>query len=71
MWAGSKNHNIAVGSLKRPISKITLIFGIGRLKTASTNNLLLVSVGKPTIISIGYYYQLLLADINNRSNVLQ
>jgi hypothetical protein len=32
-----------------------MIFGIGRLKTAATNNLLLVLSGKPTIIGIGYY----------------
>jgi hypothetical protein len=33
------------------------IFRIGRLKTADTNNGLLVSGGKSTIIDIGYCYQ--------------
>jgi hypothetical protein len=35
------------------------IFGIGRLKTTVTNNLLLVSADKSIIISIDYYYQLI------------
>jgi hypothetical protein len=33
------------------------IFRIGQLKTADTNNGLLVSGGKSTIIGIGYCYQ--------------
>jgi hypothetical protein len=33
------------------------IFGIGYLKTAATNNVLLVSTSKPTIINSGYCYQ--------------
>jgi hypothetical protein len=33
------------------------MFRIGRLNTADTNNGLLVSSGKPTIIGIGYCYQ--------------
>jgi hypothetical protein len=33
------------------------MFRIGRLNTTDTNNGLLVSGGKPTIIGIGYYYQ--------------
>jgi hypothetical protein len=41
----------------RPIPKIMPIFGIGRLKTAATNNLLLVSTDKATIINIGHCYQ--------------
>jgi hypothetical protein len=52
IWVGTKKHNIGVGPLKWLILKITLIFSIGRLKTAATNNLLLISAGKPTIISI-------------------
>jgi hypothetical protein len=57
--ADTKNHDIGVGSLKKPVSKITPIFAISHLKTAATNNLLLVSTGKLTIISIGYCYQLI------------
>jgi hypothetical protein len=45
--------------LKMPIPKITLIFGIDRLKTADTNNVLLISVDNSIIISIDYCYQLM------------
>jgi hypothetical protein len=55
--AGIKNHNIGVGPLKRAILKSTPIFDISRLNTAAANNILLVSAGKPTNISIGYCYQ--------------
>jgi hypothetical protein len=34
-----------------------LIFGIGRLNTAATNNILLILAGKPTNIGIDYCYQ--------------
>jgi hypothetical protein len=56
IWAGTKNHNIGVDPLKKTIPNITPIFGMGRPKTATTNDLLLVSIGKPTIISIDYCY---------------
>jgi hypothetical protein len=32
------------------------MFGISRLNTTTTNNILLVSAGKPTNISISYCY---------------
>jgi hypothetical protein len=50
IWAGTKNYNIGVGPLKRPIPKNMPIFGIGRLKTAATNNLLLISADSPPIL---------------------
>jgi hypothetical protein len=48
---------IGIGPLKKPIPNITLIFYISCLKTAVTNNLLLISDVKLTIINIGYCYQ--------------
>jgi hypothetical protein len=56
MWAVTKNHNIGVGSLKRSIPNIRPIFGISRFNPVDTNNPLLISAGKPTIIGIGYCY---------------
>jgi hypothetical protein len=55
-WTTTKNHNIGVGPLKRPIRNIRPMFHIGRLNTVDTNNGLLVSGGKSTIICIGYCY---------------
>jgi hypothetical protein len=57
MWATTKNHNIDVGVLKRPIPNITPIFGISQLNPADTNNGFFVSAGMPTISGIGYCYQ--------------
>jgi hypothetical protein len=34
-----------------------MIFGISRLNTAATSNILLVSAGKPTNIGISHCYQ--------------
>jgi hypothetical protein len=44
-------------SAQRPIPKNMPIFGIGHLNTTATNNILLVSAGKPTNIGIDYCYQ--------------
>jgi hypothetical protein len=48
---------IGIGPLKKPIPNITLIFYISCLKTTVTNNLLLISDVKLTIINIVYCYQ--------------
>jgi hypothetical protein len=57
MWAGTKNHNIGDGPLKKPIPKSMPIFGIDHLNTTATNNILLISTGKSTNIGIDYCYQ--------------
>jgi hypothetical protein len=45
--------------VKKPIPKRTPIFDINCLNIAATNNILLVSAGKSTNISIGYCYWLI------------
>jgi hypothetical protein len=57
MWATTKNHNIDVGVLKRPIPNITPIFGISQLNSADTNNGIFRISWYAIISGIGYCYQ--------------